>query len=269
MERRTKRVTPDQAYDVIEIAKLQSAITGILAGFALTVIVLLVERGEGRSRSSEGHAAWRLAAVAVFITMLFTTVLASLLYSINGAEIENSSRAFLLSVPPAFAFALSVLLLMYGIVLLIGAFDLDYVFDLVKSILWVVIALTLFYFTFTTGDVVAVVYKVPPAEIWNRAETGVSLIGATILLPIIALMKRRIGEEYSVRIPSQGFNRLMLACVLLSSIASVPVRFLTHAPIDVFVPFWQILLFIVAHSFLVAWLILFIPTARPLAEESM
>jgi hypothetical protein len=258
---------PNQTYDVIEIAKLQSAITGILAGFALTVIILLVEGLGGRTGRSKNNDTWRQAAIMVFIAMLYTTVLASLLYSINGAEMSNSSRAFLLSVPPGFAFAVSALLLMYGIVLLIGAIDLNHAFDLVKKILWVVILLTLFYFTFTTGDVIAVTYKVPSSEIWGQVNYGVSLIMATILFPLITIMKRLFDKKYKVKIPSKGFNGFILACVLLNTFVSIPVRFLTHASFDVFVSFWQILLFIIAYSFLVAWLILYIPSSVPKVEE--
>ena len=46
-------------FDVIELARLQSSITGVLAGFALTVVILLMgQRAEGASAdSSRCHCA--------------------------------------------------------------------------------------------------------------------------------------------------------------------------------------------------------------------
>jgi hypothetical protein len=258
---------PNQAYDVIEIAKLQSAITGMLAGFALTVIILLIERRAVQSIVAKDQDALRQAAVMVFITILFTSTLASLLYAINGAEKENASRAFLLSVPPGFVFAVSIALLMYGVLLLLLAFKHDYVFDLAKRILWIVIVLSLFYYTFTVGDVIAVTYQAPATVMWTQVGTVAPLLTTTMLLPLCAFLRRLFDRRYRVIIPSRGFNGLMLACVLLSSVAAIPVRFLTHAPFDVFVPFWLTLLFIIAYSFLVAWLILFIPDSTSRMEE--
>jgi hypothetical protein len=259
-------VIPNQTYDVIEIAKLQSAITGILAGFALTIIILLVERQGGRSNTSKKSDQMRQAAIMVFVAMLYTTVLASLLYSINGAEMSNASRAFLLSVPPGFTFAVSVLLLIFGIVLLIGAYRLEQVFNLVCKILWIVILVTLFYFTFTTADVIAVTYRTAPSEIWGQAEIGTSLITSTALLPLMAIIWRYKDRKKPLKIPSPGFRGFILACVLLSTVVAVPVRFLTHAPLDVFVPFWLILLFIITYAFLAGWLILYIPASVPVEE---
>lgn len=252
---------PNQTYDVIEMAKLQSAIMGVLAGFALTVTVLLIERRTAQKAGVGYQDTLRQAAVAVFVAVLFSSILASFLYAINGAEKENTSRAFLLSVPPGFVFGVSVLFLLYGLVLLLGAFRLDYVFGLTKAILCLVILLALFYYTFTVGDAIAVTYQIPATTVWTQVSTAVPLLAATIALPLCALLKRRFDRRYRVSIPSRGFSGLILAGVVFSTIAAVPVRFLTHAPFDVFVPFWQILLFIVAYSFLVAWLILFIPTS--------
>ena len=94
-------------FDVIELARLQSSITGVLAGFALTVAILLMgQRVEGAS-VGKYDAGIEQAAVMVFVTAAFSGVLASFLFALMGSEMVNSGRAFMMLISAGFVFTLS------------------------------------------------------------------------------------------------------------------------------------------------------------------
>ena len=94
-------------FDVIELARLQSSITGVLAGFALTVAILLMgQRVEGAS-VGKYDAGIEQAAVMVFVTAAFSGVLASFLFALMGSEMVNSGRASMMLISAGFVFTLS------------------------------------------------------------------------------------------------------------------------------------------------------------------
>ena len=184
---------PNDTYNMVEVAKLESAINGIIAGFALTIVILLIERLASKSSDISYDSTLGKAAITVFITTFFTSTLASFLFAVNAAEIENSARAFLLVMPPAFVFALSGILLILGLVLLLAAYKLTEALEPTKISLYMVSLLALFNYTYTASDVTAGIYKIPSVILLSKTRVLLQLFipPAARLFIGFSLRKRR------------------------------------------------------------------------------
>ncbi len=257
-------------FDVIELAKLQSAITGVLAGFALTVAILLMgQKPEGASVDKYDVGVGQ-AAVMVFVTAAFSGVLASFLFALMGSEVINSGRAFMMLISAGFVFTLSAVLVIYGLFLSLGAFRLTHALGTGKAALYATIALTLGHYALGVAWARGVMDQVSTGEVLGEARTCVVLFAAPSLLPLCAIGRRRLDRSYDARIPSRSFNGFTIACVVLCAIAGMLTAFIQSlTPPDVIVPLPLMLLFVIAYSFLIAWLILLIPTSESEATDAV
>lgn len=70
-------------FSVTELAQLESAISGILAGFALTTVILLLEQERKITKGIEYE--YSIRAISLFLTVFFTALVASFLYASLGA----------------------------------------------------------------------------------------------------------------------------------------------------------------------------------------
>ena len=104
--------------------------------------------------------------------------------------------------------------------------------------------------------------QVSTREVLGEARTCAVLFAAPSLLPLCAVGRRRLDRSYDARIPSRSFSGFTIACVVLCTIAAMATAFIQSlTPPDVIVPLPPMLLFVIAYSFLIAWLILLIPTS--------
>lgn len=102
-----------RTYSVIELGKLLASLTGILAGFALTVAILLIERSE-EGRAPELFA--RSSIVSFFVAFA-TSLETAFNFAVIGAETENSVRLAVQLIPVAFGLSMCIAYLFMGIVL--------------------------------------------------------------------------------------------------------------------------------------------------------
>lgn len=102
-----------RTYSVIELGKQHGSLTGILAGFALTVAILLIERSEG-TRVPELFA--RSSIVSFFVAFA-ASLETAFNFVVIGAETENSVRLAVQLIPVVFGLSICILYLFMGIAL--------------------------------------------------------------------------------------------------------------------------------------------------------
>lgn len=252
----------DAIYNVIETAKLQAGVAGLLAGFALSIAVLLITRERlGGSGESEG-AALEQASVLVFIAAFFASLVAAFLFGLIAGEKENNRRAFMLAMSAGFPFLLSGVLLMYGIVLLVAAFQASYVLPLVRFVLRAVLIIALLNYGSIAGIVISVMRRWTTRAVFTDPPTLLALAAASLLLPALSYGARgRLRGDGRSLYPSRGFDALIASSILTCVLASAPVSVITFYFTDVRVPDWLILLFPLTLSAVLSWLIIYTPTA--------
>jgi hypothetical protein len=127
----------DVAFDVASSAGWYSAVAGLLAGFAFVAVLLPLDHdGDAQDDRETGHA------VVVFICAFFSLLILSLTYAIlagrTGGGAADGIAAHEQMINGA-AFGLSVLLLMFGLRAVLGAYGKNrHIFDSARSLVLVV-----------------------------------------------------------------------------------------------------------------------------------
>jgi hypothetical protein len=248
------------SYSLIEVAKLESAITGVFAGFALTIVVLLIERLASRSSDIEYDSGLGKAAITIFVAAFFTSTLASFLFAVSGGEIEISPRLFLLIMVPSFAFVTSAILLALGLVFVLGAYKLSYALGPALAILYVTVLISLIHYAYSAADVMAIMVKTSTTTLLSQHQVLLPLLAAPVASLIAGLsLKWRLHQTNRRHFDPQWFHVFIYSCIATNTIVAIITPFITVAPVDVFVPPWQVFLFVVGLSILAGWSIVYIP----------
>ena len=127
----------DVAFDVASSAGWYSAVAGLLAGFAFVAVLLPLDHDtDAQSERETGHA------VVVFISAFFSLLILSITYAIlagrTGGGTADGIAAHEQMINGA-AFGLSVLLLMFGLRAVLGAYGKNrHIFDSARSLVLVV-----------------------------------------------------------------------------------------------------------------------------------
>lgn len=122
--------------DAYEIARTHSALTAVLAGFALAGLFLLVER-VNEAEENEVRSQYRHAMLLLFGAFL-TGVIASFLYSSLAGDEEHPVRAYLLWHFPSAIFAIHATILLTGINFVFSAFGVGEVLKLSRHLSYIV-----------------------------------------------------------------------------------------------------------------------------------
>ncbi len=193
----------DVAFDVASTAGWYSAVAGLLAGFAFVAVLLPLDHDSDELGEREtGHA------VVVFISAFFSLLILSITYAIlagrTGGGTADGVAAHEQMLNGA-AFGLSVLLLMFGLRAVLGAYGKNrHIFDsarslvlVVTSILGPVIVLALQfsnaldverYRASVDGAQACEAWGMPSAVWLNLAIIGVALVAVVVL----ALARRHL-----------------------------------------------------------------------------
>ena len=109
----------DVNFNYTATAGLYSQVAGVLAGFAFSAILLAITRNALRQdKKTLGRA------VAAFLAAFFGLVLAAVQYAVMSGELiqpQRSGRLAIEEVLDGLAFGISILVLLYGVVLLLQA----------------------------------------------------------------------------------------------------------------------------------------------------
>ena len=100
-----------RTYSVIELSKLQGSLTGILAGFALTVAILLI----GRSGNFQEPDLFARSSIVSFFVAFATSLAIAFNFVVIGAETENSVRLAVQLIPVVFGLSICIASLVSGL----------------------------------------------------------------------------------------------------------------------------------------------------------
>lgn len=195
----------DVAFDVASSAGWYSAVAGLLAGFAFVAVLLPLDHDtDAHSERETGHA------VVVFISAFFSLLILSITYAIlagrTGGGTADGIAAHEQMINGA-AFGLSVLLLMFGLRAVLGAYGKNrHIFDSARSLVLVVtsivgpaIVLSLQFsnsldverYRSGAGSGEPCDLAGMPSGVWlNLAIT----IAALVLVVVLALARRRLPK---------------------------------------------------------------------------
>ncbi len=113
-------VSPPANFDPVELCKLESSIMGIMAGFALTVVISLITQGERLDKRLSG------IAIKLFIGAFFVSTYASFVYAVGGSLTDRYSiKSYFWLLSAGYILALSTFLLTLGIIYSLSAFKGD------------------------------------------------------------------------------------------------------------------------------------------------
>jgi hypothetical protein len=130
----------DVAFDVASSAGWYSAVAGLLAGFAFVAVLLPLDHdADAQDERETGHA------VVVFICAFFSLLVLSLTYAILAGRTGGGSADGIAAHEQMIngaAFGLSVLLLLFGLRAVLGAYGKNrHIFDSARSLVLVVTSL--------------------------------------------------------------------------------------------------------------------------------
>ncbi len=249
-------------YSVVEIAKLYASLTGIIAGFALTIVVLLIERHSGEGTDKDPNALYGRSAIMVFVITFFISTIASFMFAIaSGEQHFQSPRAYLLLMLPSFAFGISSILLALGLTLLLRAYRVANVLMLAGLTLYGLIVAVLFQYVYTMGIMMSVMQGIPFAGFfWDP----VMVVPPVICLLIFLSLRRYMysSSRKSSPLQSQWFIVYSLVCIASTLLLSFFTTIVTAQDKNIVLPSWAVISLIVALSFILGWSILYIPGSR-------
>ncbi|GAA3539527.1 hypothetical protein [Kribbella ginsengisoli] len=108
----------DASFDIAATAGLYSALTGVLAGFAFTALILVpslvLSTGRRLGEEVAGHIA---DAARVLVSAFLALVLASINYAVLGGEPTSGGRAAAGELLAGVGLAVAAILMIYAIVL--------------------------------------------------------------------------------------------------------------------------------------------------------
>lgn len=192
--------------------------------------------------------------------MFFTSILGSYLLAVVAGEIHNSIRAYLLLLPAAFVFALSLVLMMEGLVVLLAAYRLTYVLGLGRVVFYATVLLTLFHYADSAQDVLALMYPANAQEIPSDMTFGMVAIAIPGYALLMSMYVRwQFAKQGYTNIHASGFQSFTIACICSSVIIGLLQSPILDAPTNLILPVWQVLVYPAAFTVLVAWSVVYIP----------
>lgn len=163
---------------VIKLSELESAISSILAGFALTIVVLLIGRRPKRDEPGQLSGAYE-SAITIFVVSFFTSVYASVLYTFVTAR--QNELALFMFMPAAFVFAISAFLLMLGLTFVLVSHQFKDITDIAKTMTFLTVFIALFHYTYTNIWFMGIFFP----GLWYK-PLGKVTITLIIFIPILS-----------------------------------------------------------------------------------
>ena len=247
--------------NVIELAKLHSSVTGILAGFALTIVVLLVERLSNRDTDKNYNSDFGQCAILLFTNAFFTSILSSFLYAVNGSESQVSIRAIVTLLLPSFVFVISVIFIALGLIFLLQAYRLSYAANLAKIILFGTIFVALFNYTSASLDAMASMENKTTPDLFVQTSISLPLfaIPTIALLAGLAIGKLKPWPKQNGHLDLTWFHRYIYLCISLSIATGVIAPFFHNASENLIIPHWNIFISVIALSVVAGWSTIYVP----------
>lgn len=248
-------------FDSVELCKLESAIMGVMAGFALTVVIVLLTNQEDKYDSVTGEV-----AIKIFITSFFTCTYAAFIFAVGGALTDPQGKPSLDShfwlLLAAYVFAMSSVLLVLGLFCALDAYRVQNVEFLGQQIIRVVSIISLIHFTLTASFVVNQ-SSMQLAQVYT--DIGYKLL---IAIPIVIsfigyIVRRKIRhsmQSFTVKVGNfDKFSSFIVNSCLFISLMDV---LISVNPIDPIFAFCVTLGMELVFAVLLNWSMIFRPSKQ-------
>ncbi|NJC86589.1 hypothetical protein [Planosporangium mesophilum] len=208
--------------DIVKIAGYYAQMTGVLAGFAFTALVVLLgparpdEPGLHRTSRANGVP---LVLLAAFIALTMST----LIYSVLAGESEQArGRAATVEIIDGVPFGLAVIMLFHGITLLMQGGDIDPVAVGTARVMTVVISppLTLYYIANGAADTLSIHATRVAGECVATGVSELGLVLSVILVLVLAVSVIPKLQPRALRAGARKALRLVPISVLVVSLAA-------------------------------------------------
>jgi len=236
----------DVAFDVASSAGWYSAVAGLLAGFAFVAVLLPLDHD-----SSDQDERQTAHAVVVFVCAFFSLLILSLTYAIlagrTGGGAADGIAAHEQMINGA-AFGLSVLLLLFGLRAVLGAYGANrHVFDSARSLVLAVTsvlgplvllslqfsnALDVERYRASSGDETACADLGMPAGVW--VNLAITLVAALAIV-LLAVFRQRLPRwEVAPEVVAKTVLGFTICFVAWSSIIVplLPATFVAGAAVE-------------------------------------
>ncbi|WP_212990979.1 hypothetical protein [Actinoplanes auranticolor] len=220
--------------DLAVIAENYGQMTGVLAGFAFTALVLLLTPTQAQERA---HAKTQNAGVPLTLFIAFIAlVLTTLLYSVlAGENAESRPRAATVELINGLVFGLAVVMLLHGVSLLMLTANIERSTVRIARFLTVVVIPTLAMYFIAQGasDTVAAraalngepcVAAVPPLGLWLSAAAA--LTSAISLSAPVQRVIARYSAASRVGAPLAVFVATVMASIISGFIGTRSAAFI-------------------------------------------
>jgi hypothetical protein len=214
--------------DLGTISENYGQMTGVLAGFAFTALVLLLTPTQSDQRLATGRRGEGVP-LAFFVAFI-TLVIATLLYSVLAGEPEASRpRAATEEMIDGVIFGLAVLILLYGVSLLMRNAGIEKAAVNISRILTIVIvpALAMYFIAQGAGDTVAARMSLSgescstvPPDLGNWLTAALAAVLSIALLPGPQKIAGRFASVFRVAAPLTVFVATVVGAVVSGAISA-------------------------------------------------
>lgn len=226
-------------YNIVELSKLEGSLAGILAGFALTVSIILIER------SANSKPPGRLArlSIASFLVAFVASFATAFNFIVIGAEGHNVPRLAVEYIPVSFSLAQSYVYLFMGITLALFEYRIStgYMRDLIGAICTAVLIMVGGNIAFSALWSIAICERVSLTFFLKSSPLLSLTLLLVAILPAILIEIRIMWSDKQESIWGRKFDehreayyiRTTIIVVILITTANIIASFMTEEVPDV------------------------------------
>lgn len=239
-------------WDCRETAKNYVNTTSVLAGFAFTAIILVLDKNNDISRELQNLKDW---ACIGFTISFFGFIVSSFTFSIVSGEGNINSRAFTMMLIGGCGLSVSAGFLMWGIVLLMKVFSQSEISEVSSWIFLSSIILSLLYLIYVVIDIFYV-FEEPDKQKLKKIDLSKLFIGAFAPIVCATLVKLFDNGYFSSVITIKQVAILSVIVISFSGANAVRISNLAE---DYKISINQSSTWIAFHSLIFCVLILLLP----------
>jgi hypothetical protein len=246
---------PETGFNIAVTSGYYAQMTGLLAGFAFTAMVVLLTPVQVGERASGGKAKDNGVLLALF-TAFVCLVITTLTYSVLAGETAARGRAATEELTDGLPFGLAVIMLFHGVTLLMHSGNIDHSAVLIGRVITTVVApsLTLYYLTNGAADTESIrLASTGVCGVSRLPQIGVVLSLVLFAILTIALIPRVQAMVWRSWSWPRDHQYLVPAGVLTAGVlAAVAAGDLTTRSANFLLPRWAVTTYLVGAFILLA-----------------
>ncbi|MBL7806583.1 MAG: hypothetical protein JNN28_02145 [Saprospiraceae bacterium] len=244
-------------YDVREIAKGYVGISSVLAGFAFTSIILVLDKDFGGDVLLES---FKNKAAIAFLLGFFGCMISAFIYSVmSGEEMGTTSRAYSMLLINGGVFSLSISFLFWGIVPLVRIYTNNEIVEISRWIYYIIVFYIILNFVISVIDLKNISLKKTKKYYKSLKPLHYALLIVFSYLPLILFVIYRTFFQDIVLNFAGCYNLFIISSLLLMLIGSVFSAIAANFDEKYVIPFNWCVFWIVCHSFILGSMTMILP----------